>query len=387
MINVELPPEAERFRADVQEWLRDNPSPTARQLAEAGYVAPHWPRPWGRDASPMEQLVIAQELRESRVRRPFNPVGIGWAGPTILRYGTAEQQRRWLPGILDGSELWCQLFSEPEAGSDLARLRTRAVRDGDQWVVNGQKLWPGLAEVARYGIMLARTDPDAPKHHGITYFVCPMQTEGIDVRPLVSMTGEREFNEVFFCDARLPADCVVGQVGRGWDLAKVTLANERVGLSTAGAFWGGRPVIDDLVELIRVHGGLRDPVQRQEVAALWAEWRILDVLGARMAAAAVRGETAGAEASVRKALADRHGQRFFRFSRDLAGAHGVLADAGPFGVTGGRWTFGFLFSPALTIGGGTAEVQRNVIGERILGLPREPDADADVPWSELVGAR
>ncbi len=384
VVSLTLPAEAEPYRAQVRAWLAEHPKPSARQLADAGYVVPHWPRPWGRDASPLDQLAIGHELRAAKVRRPFNPVGIGWAGPTILQHGTPEQQQRWLPGIIDGSELWCQLFSEPDAGSDLARLRTRAVRDGDEWVVTGQKLWPGLADIANYGILLARTDPDAPKHRGITYFVCPMDRPGIEVRPLVSMTGESEFNEVFFSDARLPGDCVVGEVGRGWDLAKVTLANERVGLSTAGAFWGGRPTVDDIVELVQDRGGLADLVWRQEVAAVWSEWRVLEVLGARMAADAVQGRPPGPEASVRKALSDRHGQRMLRLGRDLAGAHGMLADAGPFGVTGGRWTFGFLFSPALTIGGGTAEVQRNVVAERILGLPREPDADAELPWSELT---
>ena len=167
----------------------------------------------------------------------------------------------------------------------------------------------------------------------------------------------------------------------------MTLANERVGLSTAGAFWGGKPTVDDLVELIASRGGLADPVRRQEVAALWSEWRILEVLGARMAAGAVQGRPPGPEASVRKALSDHHGQRMLQLGRDLAGAHGLLEDAGPFGTTGGRWTFGFLFSPALTIGGGTAEVQRDVIGERILELPREPDPDAGRAWSELVGGR
>lgn len=384
VVSLPLPAEADTDRAEVRAWLAEHPKPNTRELAEAGYAVPHWPRPWGRDASPLQQLAIAHELRAAKVRRPFNPVGIGWAGPTILQYGTPEQQQRWLPGIIDGSALWCQLFSEPEAGSDLARLRTRAVRDGDEWVVTGQKLWPGLADIASYGILLARTEPDAPKQSGITYFVCPMDQPGIEVRPLVSMTGESEFNEVFFNDVRLPADCVVGEVGRGWDLAKVTLANERVGLSSAGAFWGGKPTIDDIVELVQRRGGLVDPVWRQEIAAVWSEWRMLEMLGARMAAGAVQGRPPGPEASVRKALSDRHGQRMLRLGRDLAGAHGMLADAGPFGVTGGRWTFGFLFSPALTIGGGTAEVQRNVIGERILGLPREPDADADLPWSALT---
>ena len=260
MVRVELPPEAEHFRQDVRAWLEAHPSPDYRALAEAGYVAPHWPQPWGRGASPLEQLAIDEVMREAGVHRPVNPIGIGWAGPTILHAGSEEQHRRYLPGILDGSEMWCQLFSEPGAGSDLAGLRTRAERDGDEWVVNGQKIWTSLAQFSRYGILLARTDASAPKHRGITYFVCPMDLPGIEVRPILEMTGVATFNEVFFTDVRVPAANVVGEVGRGWDLAKVTLANERVSLSSGGAMWGWGPTADDLVALVRAPRGVRDDV-------------------------------------------------------------------------------------------------------------------------------
>ncbi len=247
------------FRAFVAHHARDGvyPPDWNRRLAEAGYVVPHWPRPWGLDASPAEQLEIDEAMRELRVPRPMNPIGIGWAGPTLLVAGSDEQRTQWLPGILDGSQIWCQLFSEPAAGSDLAALATRAVRDGDEFVVNGQKVWTTLAHYARFGILLARTDPDAEQHRGITYFVVDMQAPGIEVRPLVQMTGTHEFNEVFFTDVRVPAANVVGVEHDGWRLAKVTLGNERVSLSGEGALWGRGPTATDVVALgarARRHG-------------------------------------------------------------------------------------------------------------------------------------
>jgi alkylation response protein AidB-like acyl-CoA dehydrogenase len=349
------------------------PADWNRRLAGAGYVAPHWPRPWGLDASPAEQLALDEVQRELRIPRPLNPIGIGWAGPTLLVAGTDEQQRRYLPGILDGSELWCQLFSEPGAGSDLAGLTTRAVRDGDEYVVNGQKVWTTLAHVAHYGILLARTDPDAEQHQGITYFVVDMRTPGIDVKPLVQMTGTHEFNEVYFTDARVPAANVVGVEHDGWRLAKVTLGNERVSLSGEGALWGRGPTANDVVDLVRRNGGTRDPLLRQRVARLYSESEVLRLIRLRTVSARVRGLEPGPEASVRKALADEHGQHVMALAKDLAGAYALCADRGPFGEpdTDG-WHYGYLYSCALTIGGGTSEVQRNILGEKVLGLPREP---------------
>ena len=203
--------------------------------------------------------MIDEELRAVDAPRPMNPIGIGWAAPTLIVAGTEEQHRRYLPGLLDGTEIWCQLFSEPGAGSDLAGLTTRAERDGDEFVVNGQKVWTTLAHVAQYGILLARTDPDAEAHNGITYFVVDMRTPGIEVRPLVQMTGTHEFNEVFFTDVRIPAANVVGEVNDGWRLAKVTLGNERVSLSGEGALWGRGPTAMDVVDIVRAHGGTHGP--------------------------------------------------------------------------------------------------------------------------------
>ena len=252
-MDFELPPEAETYRAEVRAFLAEHapdgrfPPDFTRRLADAGYVAPHWPPPWGRGASAIEQLVIDEELRAADAPRPMNPIGIGWAAPTLIVAGTEEQHRRYLPGLLDGTEIWCQLFSEPGAGSDLAGLRTRAERDGDEFVVNGQKVWTTLAHVAQYGILLARTDTEAEAHNGITYFVVDMRTPGIEVRPLVQMTGTHEFNEVFFTDVRIPAANVVGEVNDGWRLAKVTLGNERVSLSGEGALWGRGPTAMDVL--------------------------------------------------------------------------------------------------------------------------------------------
>ncbi len=342
------------------------------QLARAGYVVQHWPAPWGRDASPAEQLELDEVMRELRVPRPVNPIGIGWAGPTLLVAGTDEQRDAWLPGILDASEIWCQLFSEPGAGSDLARLSTRAVRDGDQYVVNGQKVWTTLAHHARYGILLARTDPAADAHRGITYFVVDMRTPGIEIRPLVQMTGTHEFNEVFFHDVRVPARNIVGREHDGWRLAKVTLANERVSLSSEGALWGRGPTAEDLVLMVRTRGGIADPLVRQRLARVFIESELLRLIRLRTVSARVRGMEPGPEASVRKAIADEHGQHVMAMAKELTGAYGLLTDRAPFGEPDdGAWHYGYLYSRALTIGGGTSEVQRNILGERVLGLPRD----------------
>jgi 3-oxochol-4-en-24-oyl-CoA dehydrogenase len=391
-VDLALPGEEHPARREFRGWLVDHPEPTARQLAESGYVAPHWPRPWGLGADPVDQLVIDDEMRRAGVRRPSNQIGIGWAGPTLIHAGSEAQKERYLLPLLAAEEIWCQLFSEPGAGSDLAALSTRAELDGDEWVVTGQKVWTSFAHLASLGILLARTDPDAPKHSGISYFVCPMDAPGVTIRPIVDMTGDHAFNEVFLDGVRLPRANLVGQVNGGWALAKVTLGNERVSLSGEGALWGQGPTAQDLVDLVRAAGGTSDRLLRHRLVRVWIEGEILRLIRLRTVSAAVAGRNPGPEASVRKALADDHGQKVMEVAKDLSGAYG-LTDAGPVEALTARrlgdgpspgdrpsveaghawppaiWSHGYLFARALTIGGGTAEVQRNIIAERVLGLP------------------
>ncbi len=396
-MDFELAADDDPRRTAVRVWLHDHPHPTGRQLAEGGWVVPHWPAPYGHRADPVHQLIIDEELRRAGVGRPSNPIGIGWAAPTILLAGTQAQKDRYLWPALAGEEVWCQLFSEPDAGSDLASLRTTAVRDGDEWVINGSKIWTSGAHLARFGILLARTNPEAPKRKGISYFLCPMDTPGIVLAPIVDMTGAYSFNQVFFEDARLPADCLVGQVDDGWRLAKATLANERVSLSTGGVLWGSGPSADDLVRLVASDaasgGGRLEAVLRQRLVRTWIEGEVLRLMRLRTLSARLAGRTPGPEASVQKLLGDQHGQHVMSVAKEIAGAAGMLAGSGPRGrlpdeARGGAteirfpddlvpgvervWHYGFLFSPALTIGGGTWAVQRNIVAEWVLGLPRDP---------------
>jgi alkylation response protein AidB-like acyl-CoA dehydrogenase len=381
-VDFELPPDDDPRRTEVRDWLAEHPSPSGTELAEAGLVAPHWPRPYGFAADPIQQLVIDDELRRAGVRRPANPIGIGWAGPTLLAAGTPAQQERYLPRLLSGEDVWCQLFSEPGAGSDLASLATRAVRDGDEWVVNGQKIWTSLGHHARYGILIARTDPDEPKQQGISYFVCDMSLPGIEIRPIIEMTGGHTFNEVFLTDVRIPADQLVGAVGDGWRLAKVTLSNERVSLSSGGALWGMGPDASDLLDVVRGAGGVDDPLLRRRLVDLHIESEILRLIRLRTVTAAIAGRQPGPEASIRKVLADEHGQHIMSVAKDLAGPGGTLTDVGPLGTPVQLWHYGYLFAPALTIGGGTGDVQRNIIGERVLGLPHDLDVEQGRTWRE-----
>jgi 3-oxochol-4-en-24-oyl-CoA dehydrogenase len=381
-VDFELPADDDARRLAVRRWLADHPSPTDRQLAESGYVAPHWPAPWGLDADPIHQIIIDDELRGAGVRRPSNQIGIGWAGPTIIYAGTEEQKDRYLLPLLAAEEIWCQLFSEPDAGSDLANLATRAERDGDTYVINGQKIWTSFGHLAKFGILIARTNPDAPKHKGISYFICPMDTPGIEVRPIIEMTGSHTFNEVFFSDVRIPAENLVGDENEGWGLAKVTLGNERVSLSGGGALWGLGPSAADLLELVRAEGGTADPGVRQRAAQLHIEAEILRLIRLRTVTAAIKGEAPGPEASVRKVLADEHGQHIMALAKDLAGAEGMLTDGRSLGGQVAFWHYGYLFSQALTIGGGTGDVQRNIIAERVLGLPHDVDVEVGKTWSQ-----
>ncbi|WP_154723486.1 acyl-CoA dehydrogenase family protein [Ilumatobacter coccineus] len=404
-MDFDLPPDDHPARLAVREWIAANPNPTGRTIADAGYVVPHWPEPWGLAAGPIEQLVIDDELSKAGISRPSNAIGIGWAAPTILLAGTPEQHARYLPKIFSGEEIWCQLFSEPDAGSDLANLATRAVRDGDEYVINGSKIWSSGAHHSQFGILIARTDPDQPKHKGISYFIMPMDAEGLAMSPIVDMTTAHSFNQVFFDNVRIPAENLVGDEGDGWRLAKVTLSNERVSLSSAGSMWGVGPSAEHLLGLIRDGGGIDDPVLRDEAASVYIEAELLRLNRFRSLSATLQGKTPGPEASIQKIMADDHGQRVLALAKAVAGATGMLTGSGPAGVVPSSmqgaptennfsasdspfpdvdpiWHYGFLFSPALTLGGGTFAVQRNIVAEHVLGLPREPNVERGLSWSE-----
>ncbi len=403
-MDFELPSEDDPRRTAVRAWLAEHPSPSGRELAEAGYVAPHWPRPWGLEADPIHQLIIDDELRRAKVRRPVNPIGIGWAGPTIVYAGTEAQKERYLFPMLSGEEFWCQLFSEPGSGSDLASLGTRALRDGDEFIVNGQKIWTSGAQFSKYGILIARTDPDVPKHKGVSYFICPMDAPGIEIRPITEITGGHTFNEVFFTDVRIPAENLIGDLNDGWRLAKVTLGNERVSLSTGGVLWGNGPTALEMLEAARELGPIGDPVLRQRLAEVYTEHTLLDLIRLRTLTARLKGAQPGPEASIRKILADEHGQHVMSLARDLIGAAGMLMGGdgedfvpgtdtkglGPDKPEGGLfhagWYDGFMFSQALTIGGGTGDVQRNIVAERVLGLPHDIDVTTGMTWAEAQKA-
>lgn len=380
-----LPGPDDPRRLAVRQWIADHPAPTNRELAESGYVAPHWPAPYGMGADPIHQLIIDDEFARAQLARPSNQIGIGWAAPTIIFAGTQEQKDRYVLPALAAEEIWCQLFSEPGAGSDLAGLSTRAVRDGDEWVVNGQKVWTTGAHYSKFGILIARTDPHVAKHKGITYFICPMDLPGIEIRTIRNIAGADSFNEVFFTDVRIPHENVVGEVNDGWRLAKVTLGNERVSLSTGGVLWGNGPTALDVIDEARSLG-VSHPILRQRLASLYIEHTVLEIIRMRTLTARLRGTQPGPEASIRKIMADEHGQRVMEVARDITGADAMVI--GPDDSVAGKhirsksWYSGYMFSKALTIGGGTGEVQRNILGERVLGLPSEPSTEKGLSWAE-----
>jgi len=367
-LTVDLPPEAEELRAELRAFLDEvrtlEPDEQRRRIADARYIQPQWPKPWGRDADAIEQLVIDEEFRAAKLARPSIMIG-GWALPPLMVYGTEEQQERWIPPTLRGEITWCQLFSEPGAGSDLASLSTRAVRDDGGWIVNGQKVWTSSAQTADWGFLVARTDPDAPKHEGISFFMVDMHSPGIDVRPLRELTGQTMFNEVFLNDVFIPDDCLVGREHDGWRATRTSLANERVfmGSGSSVGMW-----LKGVVQLLRDRALTDDPLALAEVGGLVVTEYALAVLGFRLMLRSLAGaDPSGSEASVRKLLGVEHDQRVQEVALGLLGPEGAAADGDL-----ATWGFRFLFNRALTIAGGSSEIQRNIIAERVLGLPRDP---------------
>jgi alkylation response protein AidB-like acyl-CoA dehydrogenase len=368
-LTAELPDEAETLREDVRravDQVAQKPDGPERReaMVEAGLIMPHWPVPWGRGSSPLEQLVIDEELARASVTRPHLAVG-AWALPTLIAHGTPEQQERWVRPTLLGRLSWCQLFSEPGAGSDLAALSTKAERVEGGFVLNGQKVWTSLAQSADYGICLARSDPDAPKHAGITFFVVDMRAEGIDIRPLRELTGAAMFNEVFFDDVFVPDDAVIGTPGDGWRIGRTTLANERVSMSSGASFGNG---VESLIRATARGEGVQGRHLERRLGHLIAEARSVALLGHRATLRTLSGVDPGSGASVRKLLGAEHEQRVQELGMALYGADGAVLDG-----RARRWEEGFLSTRCLTIAGGTSEVQRNVIAERILGQPKDPE--------------
>jgi len=372
-MTLDLPEEAEplrvAIRAEIAEIAKLEGKERDRALAAAGFVMPHLPRPWGRDAKPLEQVLILQELKAAKVRPPALIIG-AWVVPSIAVYGTPEQQQRFLPRTLSGEIVWCQLFSEPGAGSDLASLQMRAERVEGGWRLNGQKVWTSLAQHAEWGICIARTDPDRPKHDGITYFLVDMRSPGVTVRPLTELTGENLFNEVFFDDVFVPDELVVGEVNDGWRVARNTLSNERVSLSVGSGTSGA--TVPELLKLCSRLGRELTPAERLELADVVCEAHSIAALSLRVTLKQIAGTEPGADASVRKLLSTSHAQRVAECAVNLLGPAAATAADVKLGDAG-YWNRAILASRAMTIYGGTTEVQLNIIAERMLGLPRDPE--------------
>ena len=385
-------------RSRLRELLRDHDpasTPTVEFLGarfDAGLAWVSFPRgSGGLGVSPGLQALVERELREVGAPNEAdrNVIGYGMAAPTILVHGTDEQKARFLRPLFTCEEIWCQLFSEPGAGSDVAGLATRAVRDGDEWVVNGQKVWTTLAHTARWGLLVARTDPDVPKHRGMTYFVVDMHAPGVEVRPLRQITGDAEFNEVFFTDVRIPDSDRLDAVGAGWRVATTTLMNERV------AIGGGVPARNSgpIHEALRIWKEKADKsgAQRERLMSLWVEAEVARLTNMR-ARALRRAGTPGPEGSVAKLVGAELNKRVYELCVDLLGMTGTLfpthyemrrPDRALFsGGADARQSF--LRSRANSIEGGTSEIMRNILGERVLGLPGEPRVDKDMAWSEVA---
>jgi alkylation response protein AidB-like acyl-CoA dehydrogenase len=409
---IEDTPEQAEFRAEFKEWLHENLAPGWMEAVEAGdddafervrassqfnpfqwsgtigrsrFAAPLWPKEYGGLSGESWMVrVIRSELVHNRLPTvSVNLLGVGLAGPTIIEHGTEKQKERYLKKILSGEEIWCQLFSEPGSGSDLASLSTRAVRDGDEWVINGQKVWTSIAQMSAFGMLLARSDPDVPKHEGLSYFIMDMRAPGVDIRPLRQLTGSSEFNEVFLSDVRIPDANRVGDVGDGWRCARTTLMNERVtlsGVTIDPISLGGGTRRDPWQTLLETVPDRTDPVVRQRLAQLYIETEAKEMTAFRASAARQRGDQPGPEGSVNKVFNAELNQRRTDFAVSVRGLASIAWETGDKLAEGKQYSF--LRARANTIEGGTSEVLRNQVAERILGLPRDVEVDKGVAWSE-----
>lgn len=397
-MDFNLTPEQQAFRDEVRAWLTANLPPDwssrpsigpevprpemydflrqwQRNLFGAGLVGITWPKEYGgRGLTWMEELIFHEEMALVKAPPLLNLLGIGMAGPTIISYGTEEQKKRYPPKILSCEEIWCQGYSEPNAGSDLASLATRAVKNGDHYVINGQKVWTSFAHAADWCMLLARTDPDAPKHKGITYFLLDMHSPGITVRPLKQITGDDEFSEVFFENVRVPAENILGGLNNGWQVGITTLMYERLalGFGLQIRFQLTLEALMDLAKRTRLNGGtaVQDPIMRQKLAQLYIDNAVLKYTGFRAITRLLKGELPGPEASAGKIWWCEKNQALQELAMEIQGPYSGLTKGSPWAIDGGIWQYTFLRSRANSIEGGTTEIQRNIIGERVLGLPK-----------------
>ncbi len=390
-MDLTLSPSEEEFRDEVRAWLEDNhpgPEPEGdldaviafrrewqHMLHAGGWAGISWPKEYGgRGATMIEQAIFVGEAARMETPSPANVLGLAMGGPVVIAHGTEEQKKRYLEPILTAEEIWCQGFSEPESGSDLASLKTRAVKDGDEWVVTGQKVWTTLAQFSKWCMLVARTDPDAAKHQGLTYFLMDMEQEAVQVRPLVQITGEGEFNEIFIEGARIPEENVVGGVGNGWSVAITTLMNERAGL----AFGAIAQIQKSLASLARLAGEVgenggtaaEDSYFRQRIAQLHIEAETMRLNAYRGLTKTMQSGIPGPEGSLGKWQWADINQGLAELALEIEGAHAVLARGSEQAIENGSWQYAFLRSRANSIEGGTTDILKNIIAERVLGLPR-----------------
>jgi alkylation response protein AidB-like acyl-CoA dehydrogenase len=398
-VDLNYSAEDEAFRVHIRNWFAEHPAGSLdsldqkkawqRTLYDAGFVGMGWPREYGgQDARPMEQAIVAEEMARGNVPGAINSLGLGIVGPTLIAHGSEEQKQRHIRRILTAEDIWCQLYSEPDSGSDLASLKTSAVRDGDHWVVNGQKVWTSLGPIADFGVLLARTNPDVPKHKGISYFILDMHSPGVEVRPLKQITGSSEFAEVFFTNVSVPVDNIIGQEGQGWELAQTTLGFERGG-NTLARVTRHRANMQRLVETCEVLSrngvpSLQDPLVRQKLGRMVVEVEVLRYAGYRILGKLEQGKRPGSEASVDKLYYSELDKRHQELIQDILGPYGQIERGLPADLAlnsstmrgdNSTWAYNFLWSRAGTIYAGSSEIQKNIIGERVLKLPREPRAD------------
>jgi alkylation response protein AidB-like acyl-CoA dehydrogenase len=390
-MNFELTEQEKQFRDKLRAWLQENLpegwgktvfepvdlhekvaflKDWTRKLHAAGYAGLSWPKEYGgAGATLMEQVIFNEEVARFKAPTPYNGIAIGMVGPTLIEVGTEEQKKRYLSKMLNCEEIWCQGYSEPGAGSDLASLQTRAVQDGDEFVINGQKVWTSYAHDAAFCFLLTRTDPDVPKHKGLSCFIVDMKSPGITVRPLRQMTGEAEFNEVFFENVRVPRENLVGELNNGWRVGIGLLMHERATTSIL-AQANLQVLIQDVIDLARRQGRSRDPVIRQRLARLYAESEAIKYYGYRCLTRRLRGFPPGPEGSAHRLGLTRLMQQALELAMELEGPYAQLMHGSRWAIQDGAWQFPFLRSRSATIAAGTAEIQKNIIGERVLGLPK-----------------